>query len=112
MENQPAILWRVVKIAGAIDTIVRLLEAVIRELPAFKFQGAAGKELAVRDLAGLARSVQAATSIPQGGTIHESNVASLEKRFAAVEADMKAMLIQLASLSARPLPSVPARNEG
>jgi hypothetical protein len=90
-------MWRVVKIAGAIDTIVRLLEAVIRELPNYKFESAAGKELAVRDLAGLARSIQAATSIPQGGTIHESDVASLEKRFAAVEADMKAMLTQFAS---------------
>lgn len=84
------------KIAGAIDTTVRLIETVIQAAPAFKFQSAAGKELAIRDLAGLARSIQAATSVPHGVPIDESNVASLEKRFAAVEAHARAMLTQLA----------------
>jgi predicted trehalose synthase len=90
-------MWRMGKIAGAIDTIVRLVETIIQILPSFKFQTAAGKELPVRDLAGLARSIQAATSVRQGAPLYESDVKSLEKRFAVVEADVKAMLAQLAS---------------
>jgi hypothetical protein len=94
-------MWRMAKIAGAIDTIVRLIETIIQTLPVFKFQSVAGKELPIRDLAGLARSVQAATSVPQGAPLFESDVASLEKRFAVVEADTKAMLAQLAKAAAR-----------
>jgi hypothetical protein len=89
-------MWRMGKIAGAIDTTVRLIETVIQTLPSFKFQTAAGKELPVRDLAGLARSIQAATSVPQGAPLSESDVKSLEKRLAVVEADVKAMLAHLA----------------
>lgn len=87
------------KIAGAIDTAVRLIETVIQTVPAFKFQSAAGRELTVRDLAGLARSIQAATAVSQGVPIGESDVASLEKRFATVEADTRAMLARLAVAS-------------
>ena len=87
------------KIAGAIDTTVRLLEAVIQTLPTFKFPSATGKELSIRDLAALARSIQAATSVPQGIPIDESDVQSLEKRLAVVEADARAMLGQLARAS-------------
>ena len=94
----PATMWRMAKIAGAIDTTVRLIETVIQAVPSFKFQSESGKEIAVRDLAGLARSIQAATSVPQGIPIDESDVASLEKRFTAVEADVKSMLTQLARL--------------
>jgi hypothetical protein len=85
------------KIVGAVDLTVRLVETVIQASPAFKFQSASGKELSVRDLAGLARSIQAATSVPQGLEIHESDLKSLEARFAVVEAGTKAMLIQLAT---------------
>ncbi len=66
------------KLAGAIDLIVRLIETVIQTAPSFKFQSASGKELSVRDLAGLARSIQAATSVPQGVQIDESDIKSLE----------------------------------
>ncbi len=84
------------KVAGAIDTTVQLLETVIQTLPTFKFQSSAGKEMHVRDLAGLARSIQAATSVRQGTEIDEANVRSLEQRLAAIEADIKAMLKLLA----------------
>lgn len=70
--------WRMAKVAGAIDTVY-LLETVIQTLPTFKFQTAAGKELAIRDLAGLARSVQAATSIRQGVELDQGMLDSLEK---------------------------------
>lgn len=84
------------KVAGAIDITVRLLETVIQTLPTFKFQNSAGKDMPVRDLAGLARSIQAATSVRQGAEIDEANVRSLDQRVAAIEADIKAMLKLLA----------------
>jgi len=94
-------MWRMAKIAGAIDTAVRLIETVSQTLPSFKFQSTSGKEFPVRDLAGLARSIQAATSLPQGAPLYESGVASLEKRFAVVEADTRSMLTQLAKMAAK-----------
>lgn len=84
------------KLAGGIDATVRFIEAVIQAQPAFRFQSAGGKELSVRDLAALARSIQAASSVPQGRAIEESDLRSLEQRLAAVEADAKAMVAQLA----------------
>jgi hypothetical protein len=92
------------KIAGAIDRTVKLIETVIGILPMFKFQTAAGKEMLIRDLAGLARSVQAATSVRQGERIEESDVRSLEGRLAAIQSDADAMLAQLAK-AARFAPS-------
>jgi hypothetical protein len=89
--------WRMAKVGGAIDTTVKLLETVIQTLPTFKFQTAAGKEMAIRDLAGLAPSVQAATSIRQGVELDQGMVASLVKRLAAIEADARAMIGQLAA---------------
>jgi hypothetical protein len=85
------------KVAGAIDTTVRLLETVIQTRPTFTFHTAAGKEMAIRDLAGLARSVQAATSIRQGAELDQGTVASLEERFVAIEADAREMIAQLAA---------------
>jgi hypothetical protein len=85
------------KVAGAIDTTVSLLDTLIQKLPSFKFRNADGKEVPIRDLAGLARSVQAATSITQGARIDEGNVRSLEQRLAMIEADAKAMLAHLAA---------------
>ena len=94
-------IWRMAKVAGAIDTVVRhVLETVIQTLPTFKFQNSAGKEMAIRDLAGLARSVQAATSVRQGARIDEGNVRSLEQRLSVIEADATAMLGQLAKAAA------------
>ena len=90
-------IWRMSKVAGAIDTTVKILETIIQVLPAFKFQNAARKEMAIRELAGLARSVQAATSIRQGAQIEDADVRSLEQRLAAVEAEARAMLAQLAA---------------
>jgi hypothetical protein len=89
-------IWRMAKIAGAIDTTVKVLETVIQTLPTFKFQSAGGKEMPIRDLAGLARSIQASTSIRQGARIDEGDVRSLEQRLAAIEADAVGMLAQLA----------------
>jgi hypothetical protein len=90
-------MWRMAKLAGGIDTTVRFIETVIRAQPGFKFQSTAGKELAVRDLAGLARSIQAASSVPQERALDEGEVRNLERRLAEVEADAKAMLVQLAT---------------
>ena len=64
-QNEFELIWRMAKVAGAIDTTVRLLETVIHTRPTFTFHTTAGKEMPIRDLAGLARSVQAATSVRQ-----------------------------------------------
>ncbi len=85
------------KLAGGIDATVRFIEAVIQTQPTLKFQSVAGKELSVRDLAGLARSIQAASSVPQGRTIELSTLHDLEQRFRAIEADTKALITRLAS---------------
>jgi hypothetical protein len=58
-------------VAGGIDATVRCIETVIETLPTFKFRNAAGKQMPIRDLAGLAQSVQAATSVPQGASFDE-----------------------------------------
>jgi hypothetical protein len=91
-------MWRMAKLAGGIDTTVRLIETIIETAPRFKFRNSAGKETPIRDLAGLARSVQAATSVPQGASFDQRDVQFLENKFVAVQADMNAMLAQLASL--------------
>jgi hypothetical protein len=96
-QNEFEVTWRMAKVAGAIDTTVKLLETVIQTLPTFKFQTSAGREMSVGDLAGLARSVQAATSVRQGAELDRETVASLEKRLAAIEADTRAMMEQLAT---------------
>ena len=85
------------KFAGGIDAVVRMIEAVIQAQPMLKFQTTAGKEQAVRDLAGLARSLQAASSVPQGRAIEEDDLRDLERRFRIVEADAKTMIVQLAN---------------
>jgi hypothetical protein len=51
----------------------------------------------IRDLAGLARSVQAGTSVPQGASFDQRDVQFLENKFVGIQADMNAMLAQLAS---------------
>ena len=95
--NEFEMTWRMAKVAGAIDTTVRLLETVIQSRPTFTFHTAAGKEMAIRDLAGLARSVQAATSVRQGVELDRGTVVSLEKRMAGIEADAGAMIARLAA---------------
>jgi hypothetical protein len=50
------------KVAGGIDATVKYVETVIATLPTFTFRNTSGKEMPIRDLAGLARSVQAATA--------------------------------------------------
>jgi hypothetical protein len=89
-------MWRMAKVVGGIDTTVRLIETVIETLPGFRFRNCAGKEMLLRDLAGLARSVQAATSVPQGATFDQRDVQFVEDKFLAVQAEMNAMLAQLA----------------
>jgi hypothetical protein len=89
-------MWRMAKLAGGIDTTVRLIETVIETAPTFKFRSTAGKETPIRDLAGLARSVQAATSVPQGASFDHRDVQFLENKFVAIQADMNAMLAELA----------------
>ena len=84
------------KLAGGIDTTVRLIETVIEKAPTLKFRSTAGKEMPIRDLAGLARSVQAATSVPQGATFDQRDVQFLEDKFAGIQADMNAVVVQLA----------------
>lgn len=92
-------MWRMAKVAGGIDTTVRLIETLIEMLPTLKFRNTAGKEMPIRDLAGLARSVQAATSVPQGASFDERDVKFIEGKFLAVQAEMNAMLAQLAGAS-------------
>jgi hypothetical protein len=93
--NEFELIWRMAKVAGAIDTVVRHLETIIQTLPSLKFQNTAGKEMAIRDLAGLARSVQAATSVRQGARMDDGVVRSLEQKLAGIEDDTRAMLGQL-----------------
>lgn len=64
MEQSFETMWRMAKLAEGIDTTVRIIETVIERAPTLKFRNTAGKEMAIRDLAGLARSVQAGTSVP------------------------------------------------
>jgi hypothetical protein len=59
-------MWRMAKLADGIDTTVRLIETVIETLPTLKFRSTAWKEIPIRELAGLARSAQAGTSVPRG----------------------------------------------
>lgn len=99
MEQNFETMWRMAKLAGGIDTTVRLIETVIETLPTFKFRNCAGKEMPVRDLAGLARSVQAATSVPQGASFDQRDVQFIENKFLTVQAEMNAMLAQLARAS-------------
>jgi len=77
-------MWRMAKVAGGIDTMVRLIETVIETLPTFKFRTSAGKDMLIRDLAGLARSVQAATSVLQGASFDPRYVRFSEGKFQAV----------------------------
>jgi hypothetical protein len=84
------------KLAGGIDTTVKLIETVMETAPTLKFRNTAGKEMPIRDLAGLARSVQAGTSVPQGASFDQRDVQFLENRFVGIQADMNAMLAQLA----------------
>jgi hypothetical protein len=89
-------MWRMAKLAGGIDATVRLIETIIETAPTFKFRSTAGKEMPIRDLAGLARSVQAGTSVPQGASFDQRDVEFLENKFVGIQADMNAMLAQLA----------------
>jgi hypothetical protein len=89
-------IWRMAKVAGGIDATLKYIETVIATLPTFTFRNTAGKEMAIRDLAGLARSVQAATSVPQGASLDERDVKFIEGKFQAVQAEMGEMLEQLA----------------
>jgi hypothetical protein len=89
-------MWRMAKLAGGIDTTVRIIETVIATAPTLKFRNTAGKEMPIRDLAGLARSVQAGTSVPQGASFDERDVQFLENKFIAIQADLNAMLAKLA----------------
>jgi hypothetical protein len=84
------------KLAGGIDTTVRVIETVIETAPTLKFRNTAGKEMPIRDLAGLARSVQAGTSVRQGASFDLRDVQFLENKFVAIQADMNTMLAQLA----------------
>src|ERR1035438_8600571 len=99
MEQSFETMWRMAKLAGGIDTTVRLIETVIETVPTLKFRNSAGKEIPVRDLAGLARSVQAGTSVPQGASFDQRDIQFLENKFLAIQVDMNAMLAQLARAS-------------
>ena len=83
-------------IYGGIDTTVKLIETVMETAPTLKFRNTAGKEMPIRDLAGLARSVQAGTSVSQGASFDQRDVQFLENKFVGIQADMNAMLAQLA----------------
>lgn len=86
-----------VKFAGCIDTTVRLIETVTETLSMFKFRNSAGNEMPIRELAGLARSVRAATSVPQGASFDQRDVQFLEEKYVAVQVEMSTMLAQLAT---------------
>ena len=78
MEQSFETMWRMAKVAGGIDTTVRFIETLIETAPTLKFRNTTGKEIPIRDLAGLARSVQAATSVPQGAAFDERDVKFIE----------------------------------
>jgi hypothetical protein len=99
MEQSFETMWRMAKLAGGIDTTVRLIETLIETAPTLKFRNAVGKETPIRELAGLARSVQAGTSVPQGASFDQRDIQFLENKFLAILADMNAMLAQLARAS-------------
>jgi hypothetical protein len=88
------------KVAGGIDATVKCIETLIETVPTVKFRNTAGKEMPIRDLAGLARSVQAATSVSQGASFDERDVKFIEDKYRAVQAQMNAMLRELASAAA------------
>ncbi len=88
-------MWRMAKLAGGIDTMVRLIDTLIATAPTLKFRNTAGKETPIRDLAGLARSVQAGTLVPQGASFDERDVRFLENKFEAIQVDMHALLAEL-----------------
>jgi len=88
-------MWRMAKLAGGIDTTVRLIETVIETAPTLTFRSATGKEIPIRELAGLARSVQAGTSVTQGASFDQRDIQFLENKFLTIQADMNAMLRQL-----------------
>ena len=96
MEQSFETMWRMAKVAGGIDTTVRLIETVIETLPTFKFRTSSGKDMLIRDLAGLARSVQAATSVPLGRVLDPRDVQFIEDKYVAVQTEMIAMLAELA----------------
>jgi hypothetical protein len=87
------------KLAGGIDATVGLIEAVIKAHPTLKFQSVSGEEFTVRDLAGLARSIQAASAVSHAREIEQSDVQDLERRFRAIQADVKTMIAQLGGAS-------------
>ena len=88
------------KVAGGIDATVKYVETVIATVPTFTFRNTLGKEMPIRDLAGLARSVQAATSVPLGASFDPRDVQFIEGKYLAVQAEMIAMLAELAKGSA------------
>jgi hypothetical protein len=98
MEQNFETMWRMAKLAGGIDATVRFIETVIETAPTLKFPNTAGKEIPIRDLAGLARSVQAGTSVRQGASFDHRDVQFLENKYEAVLSGMNAMLAQLAKL--------------
>jgi hypothetical protein len=99
MEQSFETMWRMAKLAGGIDTTVRLIETLMETVPTLKFRNSVAKEIPIRDLAGLARSVQAGTCVPQGASFDQRDVQFLENKFLAIQADMNAMLAQLARAS-------------
>jgi hypothetical protein len=99
MEQSFETMWRMAKLAGGIDTTVKFIETVIETVPALNFRNSIGKEVPIRDLAGFARSVQAGTSVPQGASFDQRDIQFLENKFLAIQADMNAMLAQLARAS-------------
>jgi hypothetical protein len=78
MEQNFETIWRMAKVAGGIDATVKYVETVIATLPTFTLRNTSGKEMPIRDLAGLARSVQAATCVPQGAALDERDVKFIE----------------------------------
>ena len=74
-------MWRMV--AGGIDTTVRLIETLIETVPTLKFRNIARKGMPIRDLAGLAPSVQP-TSVRQEASFYERDVEFIEGKFLAV----------------------------
>jgi len=99
MEQSFETMWRMAKLAGGIDTTVRLIETLIETVPTLTFRNTGGKEIPIRELAGLARSVQAGTSVPQGASFDQRDIQFLENKFLAIQVDMNAMLAQLARAS-------------
>jgi hypothetical protein len=93
-------MWRMAKVAGGIDTTVRLIETVIETLPTFKFRNLARvRKCRSGTWRGSRGQYRRPRLVPQGASFDQRDVQFIEDKFLTVQAEMNAMLAQLARAS-------------